>query len=124
MDSSASCSTASYSSSSVSSSSSSSGSSAATVTSDHLPPPSTFPLYLLRWFTPEIEMDLCGHATLAASHVVLTELEEDGVEGVRFYSEFSGELVVTKVAEEETGKVAQGFISMWEKKLKNLLFVD
>ncbi len=107
MDSAASCSTASYSSSSVSSSSSgsSSGSSAATVTSDRLPPSSTFPLYLLRWFTPEIEMDLCGHATLAASHVVLTELEEDGVEGVRFYSEFSGELVVTKVAEEETGKV-------------------
>lgn len=24
----------------------------------------------LRWFTPEIEMDLCGHATLAASHVL------------------------------------------------------
>ncbi len=23
---------------------------------------------LLRWFTPEIEMDLCGHATLAAAH--------------------------------------------------------
>ncbi len=108
MDSAASCSTASCSSSSVSSSSSSSSSSAATVTSDHLPWPSAFPLYLLRWFTPEIEMDLCGHATLAASHVVLTELEEEdgSVEGVRFYSEFSGELVVAKVAEEEAGKVA------------------
>lgn len=22
----------------------------------------------LRWFTPEIEMDLCGHATLATAH--------------------------------------------------------
>ena len=22
----------------------------------------------LRWFTPDIEMDLCGHATLAAAH--------------------------------------------------------
>jgi len=22
----------------------------------------------LRWFTPEIEMDLCGHGTLAATH--------------------------------------------------------
>ncbi|KIO75843.1 isomerase [Pedobacter lusitanus] len=24
----------------------------------------------LRWFTPEIEMDLCGHATLAAAHAI------------------------------------------------------
>jgi len=28
----------------------------------------------LRWFTPEIEMDLCGHATLAAAHVLQTIL--------------------------------------------------
>jgi PhzF family phenazine biosynthesis protein len=26
----------------------------------------------LRWFTPEIEMDLCGHATLAAAHALHT----------------------------------------------------
>ena len=24
----------------------------------------------IRWFTPEIEMDLCGHATLAAAHFI------------------------------------------------------
>ena len=23
----------------------------------------------LRWFTPDLEMDLCGHATLATAHV-------------------------------------------------------
>ncbi len=28
----------------------------------------------LRWFTPDIEMDLCGHATLAAAHVIMEEL--------------------------------------------------
>jgi len=27
--------------------------------------------YHLRWFTPAVEVDLCGHATLAAAHVVL-----------------------------------------------------
>ena len=27
---------------------------------------------LLRWFTPDIEMDLCGHATLATAHVIFT----------------------------------------------------
>lgn len=28
----------------------------------------------LRWFTPATEMPLCGHATLAAGHVLITEL--------------------------------------------------
>jgi len=27
----------------------------------------------IRWFTPEIEMDLCGHATLAAAHVLFEQ---------------------------------------------------
>lgn len=26
--------------------------------------------YLLRWFTPETEVDLCGHATLATAHII------------------------------------------------------
>ena len=30
--------------------------------------------YHLRWFTPEVEVDLCGHATLAASWVLFNEL--------------------------------------------------
>ena len=30
--------------------------------------------YDLRWFTPEIEMDLCGHATLASAFIVFTVL--------------------------------------------------
>jgi PhzF family phenazine biosynthesis protein len=28
----------------------------------------------LRWFTPSIEMDLCGHATVAPAHVLFTEV--------------------------------------------------
>lgn len=30
--------------------------------------------YHLRWFTPEFEMDLCGHATLASAHVIFEYL--------------------------------------------------
>src|SRR5437667_2152396 len=30
--------------------------------------------YTIRWFTPTIEMNLCGHATLATAHVVFTQL--------------------------------------------------
>ena len=33
-----------------------------------IPKPDVCPL---RWFTPVLEMDLCGHATLAAAHVLL-----------------------------------------------------
>ena len=31
--------------------------------------------YDIRWFTCEIEMDLCGHATLAAAHVIFNYYE-------------------------------------------------
>ena len=33
--------------------------------------------FSIRWFTPEIEVDLCGHATLAAAHVAYTYLKHD-----------------------------------------------
>ena len=29
----------------------------------------------IRWFTPEYEIDLCGHATLASAYVIKTFLE-------------------------------------------------
>jgi PhzF family phenazine biosynthesis protein len=29
--------------------------------------------YRLRWFTPKVEVDLCGHATLASAHILWTE---------------------------------------------------
>ena len=48
----------------------------------------------LRWMTPVMEVDLCGHATLAAAHVLFRHLNYARDE-VRFQSQ-SGELVVTK----------------------------
>ncbi len=33
--------------------------------------------YDLRWFTPSVEVDLCGHATLASAYVVFTYLQPD-----------------------------------------------
>lgn len=50
--------------------------------------------YGLRWFTPGAEVDLCGHATLAAGHVVLSELAPER-ESVRFDT-LSGPLEVTR----------------------------
>ncbi len=48
----------------------------------------------IRWFTPEIEIDLCGHATLASAHVIFNYLKYQG-ETVRFkYAK--GSLAVSK----------------------------
>ena len=33
--------------------------------------------YRLRWFTPGTEVELCGHATLASSFVILNFYEQD-----------------------------------------------
>ena len=49
--------------------------------------------YELRWFTPTCEVDLCGHATLAAGHVVFQR--EPGLENVQFSSN-SGPLTVRR----------------------------
>lgn len=50
--------------------------------------------YQLRWFTPELEMDLCGHATVAAAHVLWTEVGERA-ERIVFESR-SGDLPVVR----------------------------
>lgn len=50
--------------------------------------------YELRWFTPEVEMDLCGHATLASAFVLWNELRFEGNE-IAFKTK-SGELRVAK----------------------------
>jgi PhzF family phenazine biosynthesis protein len=50
--------------------------------------------YDLRWFTPETEVDLCGHATLASARVILDYLEP-GRSEARFDTK-SGELVVRR----------------------------
>ena len=48
--------------------------------------------YHLRWFTPAVEVDLCGHATLATAHVLKRHLQ-DHSEVYRFFTR-SGELQV------------------------------
>jgi PhzF family phenazine biosynthesis protein len=50
--------------------------------------------YGLRWFTPTLEVDLCGHATLASAFVVFEFLDR-AAEAVRFETR-SGELVVRR----------------------------
>lgn len=52
--------------------------------------------YRIRWFTPAVEVPLCGHATLASAAVVMERLEP-GRSDVVFHSA-SGPLAVRRVA--------------------------
>lgn len=51
--------------------------------------------YRIRWFTPVTEVDLCGHATLASSYVVLNILHPEKKEVV-FHTRRMGDLLVRK----------------------------
>ncbi|WP_317173566.1 PhzF family phenazine biosynthesis protein [Hymenobacter montanus] len=53
--------------------------------------------YDIRWFTPTVEIDLCGHATLAAAHVLFAHLGFSQAK-VTFYSQ-SGPLEVSREAD-------------------------
>jgi PhzF family phenazine biosynthesis protein len=53
--------------------------------------------YQLRWFTPTVEVDLCGHATLAAAHA-LWDSGIAGAEPLRFQTR-SGLLTCTRAGE-------------------------
>ena len=53
--------------------------------------------YELRWFTPRIEVDLCGHATLASGHVIFEALEPNATR-IEFKTP-SGTLAVAREGE-------------------------
>ena len=51
--------------------------------------------YQIRWFTPLVEVDLCGHATLASAHVLFNHLGYSKNE-IEFYTNERGDLSVSK----------------------------
>ena len=51
-------------------------------------------LYDIRWFTPSVEVDLCGHATLASAHVLFNHL--DYKNDIIFLQSRSGDLRVKR----------------------------
>jgi PhzF family phenazine biosynthesis protein len=58
--------------------------------------------FRLRWFTPTVEINLCGHATLASAHCLF----EDGVRGPIRFATRSGPLSVEQRAD---GSLAMDF---------------
>ncbi|MFO8175755.1 MAG: PhzF family phenazine biosynthesis protein [Gemmatimonadota bacterium] len=66
-------------------------------------PPNSEGVRKLRWFTPEVEVPLCGHATLATAHVLIREKD---AEPPLLFDTLSGLLTVT---EEEEGWLRMDF---------------
>lgn len=54
-------------------------------------------IWELRWFTPAIEVPLCGHATLAAGHYLYEHAGYTG-DQITFRTRQSGELLVSRAA--------------------------
>ncbi len=72
---------------------------------------SSGPTWKIRWFTPVLEMDLCGHATLASAHVLWNHLKVGGTK-VTFQSasgslgvERRGDIIVLDFPSRPAGKV-------------------
>lgn len=68
-------------------------------------------IFHIRWFTPEMEIDLCGHATLASAHVIFNHLffREDTIK-FRYHG---GDLTVKKI----NGLLSMDFPSVPSKKI-------
>lgn len=70
----------------------------------------------MRWFTPTLEVVLCGHATLATAHVLFNEISRgltyfsnsllENTNDTIYFETLSGELVVKK------SKTLEGVLSM------------
>lgn len=55
-------------------------------------------VYHIRWFTPTVEVDICGHATIASAYVLYNILGYTG-DQINFFSHRSGPLSVNKSGE-------------------------
>jgi PhzF family phenazine biosynthesis protein len=52
--------------------------------------------YDIRWFTPTIEVNLCGHATLAAAHILWNEEPATATSDIIYFDSYSGVLMAQK----------------------------
>ena len=61
-------------------------------------------IYHIRWFSPMTEIDFCGHATLAAAHIIFQK--NPSVTFIKFSAKAVDVLTVTKT---DTGKIQMEF---------------
>ncbi len=71
--------------------------------------------FFIRWFTPSVEVALCGHATLAAAFV-LFNFEGYNEKILKFQSKYSGDLFVRRQGELYELDFPADFVSLVDKK--------
>ena len=64
--------------------------------------------FAIRWFTPTTEVRLCGHATLAAAHVLYRSGGND-LEKMRFKTREAGTIVVKPLGDDQPGRYTLSF---------------
>ena len=75
--------------------------------------------YGIRWFTPTVEVDLCGHATLASAHVLFNYLNYKA--GKIVFHSRSGPLLVSKL---QDGKMVLDFPVNAPTETKNVQAIE
>ena len=60
--------------------------------------------YEIRWFSPEVEIDFCGHATLASAYILFNEFSN--LENITFHVKKLGKFFIRK---EIDGKIVMNF---------------
>ncbi len=60
---------------------------------------------ILRWFTPDLEMDLCGHATLAAAFVIFNYYKEYIINNKVCFDTCEGDIIVERESLEDEGYI-------------------
>jgi PhzF family phenazine biosynthesis protein len=70
--------------------------------------------FLLRWFTPSAEVDLCGHATLASSHILYEKGFVNVQKSIRFHTK-SGVLT----AKNKNGEIELDFPAIEYKEISS-----
>jgi len=50
--------------------------------------------WYIRWWSPKFEVKFCGHATLAAAHILFSENFADENKEIKFHTKLVGELIV------------------------------
>ena len=66
--------------------------------------------FRIRWFTPKTEVNLCGHATLAAAHILYEYQYCDSSREIRFDSK-SGDLIAKQIGNKIELNFPQLFVS-------------
>lgn len=75
--------------------------------------------YQLRWFTPTVEVRLCGHATLATAHVLFEHFNEESEEII--FSTKSGDLLVKQM---EQGRYRMNFPADVPEKIEEETLIE